>query len=116
MNKHLKPGQTWYPEIKIYDEDASGNRTARDCTGETIILIIKRTQSETEIAIETLTINWTDQESGEGYFVFDYETTKELTGTYWYQVILYEITTMTVVQPFDIYKLIMNPTLEKDLP
>jgi len=116
MNKHLKPGQTWYPIVKIYDEDADGNRTARDCTGETIILIIKRTKSETETAIETLTVNWTDQESGEGYFSFEYDTTKSFTSSYWYQRILYKEADMSVVQPFGIYKLIIDETLEKDLP
>jgi len=116
MNKKLKPGQTWYPRIRVYDEDEDGNRTARDCTGETIKMIIKRTKSETETAIETLTINWTDQESGDGYFYLPYATSKGFTGSYWHQRILYKTADMSVVQPFDIYKLTMDETLEKDLP
>jgi len=37
MNKHLKPGETWYPIIRIYDIAEDGAGTARNCTGETAI-------------------------------------------------------------------------------
>jgi len=116
MNKKLKPGQTWYPILKVYDVAEDGTETARDCTGETAILIFKRSKDETETAIKTLTINWTDQDGGVGYFSLDYETSKAFTSNYWHQVILYETASQTIVQPFGIYKLIMEPTLEKDLP
>jgi len=116
MNKKLKPGQTWYPILRVYDIAEDGTETARDCTGETAIMIIKRTLSESETAIKKLTIAWDDQESGVGYFSLDYTTSKAFTKMYWHQVILYETASMTVVQPFGIYKLVMEPTLEKDLP
>jgi len=116
MNKKLKPGQTWIPILRVYDVDENGTETARDCTGETAVLIFKRSKDETADEIKRLTINWTDQSSGVGYFCLDYTTSKAFTKMYWLQVILYETASMSVVQPFGIYKLIMEPTLEKDLP
>ena len=116
MNKKLKPGQTWYPRVRFYDEDEDGNLTARNCTGETAILFIKRTSEETAASIEELTINWIDQSGGVGYFAFEYEMTKDFTDKYWYQWILYKTADMSVVEPSKIYKIIMEPTLEKDLP
>jgi len=111
MNKKLKPGQTWTPILTVTEDGEP-----LDCCIYTAIMIFKRTKSETETAIKTLTINWTDQDGGVGYFSLDYETSKAFTKMYWHQVILYETASMTVVQPFGIYKLIMEPTLEKDLP
>ena len=116
MNKKLKPGEVWYPIFRVYDVAEDKTETARNCTGETAIWIIKRTQSETEDDIKRLTINWIDQSGGVGYFSLDYETSKTFTGNYYHQVILYETASMTVVESFDIYKLTMVPTLEKDLP
>ena len=116
MNKKLKPGQTWNPILRVYDVAEDETETARDCTGETAVWIFKRSKDETAAEIKRLTVNWTDQSSGVGYFSLDYETSKALTSNYWHQVILYETASMTVVQPFGIYKLIMEPTLEKDLP
>lgn len=116
MNKKLKPGQTWYPIVRFYDEDEAHNLTARDCTGETAVLFLKRTASETADSVEEITISWTDQSGGVGYFAFPYEMTKDFTNKYWYQYILYETASMTVVEPSDLYKITMVPTLEKDLP
>ena len=100
MNKHLKPGQTWNPIMRVYDVAEDGTETVRNCTGETVIMIIKRTQSETEDDIERLAINWLDQEEGVGFFSLDYETSKAFTGNYWHQRILYKEADMSVVRPF----------------
>jgi len=114
MNKKLKPGEPWEPIFRVYDEDEDGVLTAKDCTGMSLVWIFKRSKLETETAITSITASWTDQSGGVGYFSLPETTTINFTSTYWHQVILYNTSTGAIVKPFDIYKLIMVPTLEKD--
>ena len=51
MNKKLKPGEPWYPIFRVYDEDEDGVRTAKDCTGMSLVWFFKRSKLETETAV-----------------------------------------------------------------
>ena len=107
----LKQGDTWTPIITFYD-----NGIAMDCTGYTSKLWIKASLEEPTEELFELTILWTDQDSGVGYFSFTHAQSITLpVGSYWYEIKLYESTSNTVVKTVIQDQLIVEEVLEKDL-
>ena len=110
MKKYLKRGNTWTPTLTVTEDDE-----AYDCTGYTAKLWIKQTLKETAAEIAELTISWTDQAGGVGYFNLTHAQSAAMTGRYWYEVILYETASNTVVKTLIQNRLIVRETLEADL-
>ena len=110
MAERIRQGETWKYEVVITEDGDTMN-----CLGHTCKMWIKRIPEESVDNIQLLTINWTDRSSGEGYFQLTHDMSKEMLGLYWFQVILYETDSKSLVQSLKWDKLVIGITLEKDL-
>jgi len=108
--KRLRQGNTWIPTFAITEDDA-----AMDCTDYTVKMYIKASLSESAAAVQTLSANWTDRASGEGYFNLTNAMSKAMdVGKYIYEIILYTTADASVVATLEQDNLFISKTLEKD--
>lgn len=109
MNYYITRGNTWLPVLEITD-----NGEPMDCSDYNCKLWIKETLKETAPEIQEISITWTDQSGGVGYFNITETMSDNLLGRYWIEVILYK-TDYSIIETLIKTRLIVRETLEKDL-
>ena len=110
-------GDTWKPAIAVKSVDATTLvESAFNCTGYTAYLLIKTGFNETLAAVNKITVTWSAQSTGAGYFNCTNAISKLLENKrYAYEVKLQK-DDASEVYTLDQGYLTVAPALEKDLP
>ncbi len=84
-DKSIFKGNNWNPAVEITE-----NSIAKDCTGYECTLVVKNTNSVTEIPVIKKDISWTSQATGKGEFGNTSDETNMLeVKSYFYEIFLH---------------------------